>query len=117
MDEITLTLPEWTFLDSTSHLGNLLENRDVLLHIPSFTIMEILSMDDNEFLLNPQIKKRKFTYINILGIEEEYLIVVHVCLESDFELTDILDKTVEFYKKYLEWDDNNAITENISKHN
>lgn len=33
MKIIEITLPEWAFLEATSHLGNTLEGRTVLQHI------------------------------------------------------------------------------------
>jgi len=62
-----LSLPEWVFLDGNSHLGNMLEGRDVLQHIPSFTILELFMLDEKTIVLSPPVKTLLFihNYINI----------------------------------------------------
>ena len=115
--QINLTLPEWAFLDGTSHLGNTLEGRDVLQHIRSYTMLEVFSLSDLEIELNPIVKTREFSYTNPFGVVEKHIFALHFSLAPDFELERILDKAVVFYTDYLTWEDLNIITEDNSKHN
>lgn len=112
-----LSLPEWVFLDGTSHLGNTLKGRDILLHIRSYTMLEIFSTDLTEVQLNKNVKIRSFTYTNIAGIEEKHLMAIHFSLSEYAELDAILDKAVKFYCDYMAWEDKNILNEHNSKIN
>lgn len=115
--QTNLTLPEWAFLEGTSHLGNTLEGRDILQHIRSYTMLEIFPTDVMEVHLGKDVKVRSFTYTNIAGHEEKHLMAVHFSLAEYAELDDILDKAVKFYTDYLTWEDGNIFDESISKVN
>ncbi len=115
--QVNLTLPEWAFLETTSHLGNTLEGRTILQHIRSYTVMEIFDTDSETVQINPEVKQRAFTHENFGLITENLLIVVHFSLAEYAELDDIIDKAIDFYCKYSDWEDNNIITEHTSKHN
>ena len=115
--ELNLTLPEWVFLDGNSHMGDALEGRTVLEHVQSFTILEMIALEDDATILNPTPKVKEFTYSNIFGEDERHLILVHFSLIDDSELSDILDKAIEFYKLFMDWEDNILIIEETSKDN
>jgi hypothetical protein len=115
--ELNLTLPEWVFLDGNSHLGDALEGRTILQHIQSFTILELIALDEDAQILNPTVKIKEFTYANIFGENERHLMLVHFSLIDDSELDDILDKAIEFYKLFMDWEDNSLIIEETSKDN
>lgn len=115
--ELNLTLPEWVFLDGNSHLGNTLENRDILQHIQSFTILELYALNDDTIRLNPAVKTREFIYTNISGEDERHMIAVHFSRAPDFELDEILDEAIEFYENFLDWEDTSLIIEETSKDN
>ena len=115
--QVNLTLPEWAFLEATSHLGNTLEGRTILQHIRSYTMMEIFDTDSETVQINPEVKQRAFTHENFGLITENLLIVVHFSLAEYAELDDIIDKAIDFYCKYSDWEDNSIITEHTSKHN
>lgn len=117
MKQRQLTLPEWAFLEGSSHLGNTLEGRDILQHMRSYTIIEAISLDVVEIELKPEVKTRKFTYKNRYGIVENHLFAVHFSLAEFGELDEILDKAVQFYCKYLDWEDRNIVSNTTSKHN
>lgn len=117
MKKQNLTLPEWAFLDGASHLGNTLEGRDILMHVRSNTVMEIFAVDETTVQLNPETKQKEFTYKNQFGISEHHIIAVHYTLASDFEIGDIVNKAIDFYCKYLTWEDKNIMTEDKSKIN
>jgi len=116
-NEIDFTLPEWTFLDGNSHLGDSLEDRVILQHNPSFTIMEMFMQDENPVELDSSVKSKEFTYNNVFGEIETHLVAVHFTLEGDFELIGILDKAIEFYRLFMDWEDASLIIEETSKDN
>ena len=115
--KLNLTLPEWVFLDGNSHLGDTLENRVILQHIQSYTIMELFTLDENTNDLNPPVKTKEFSHINVFGEKEKHLLVVHFSLASDIELEWILDRAIEFYKLFMDWEDKSLIIEETSKDN
>jgi len=116
-NELDLTLPEWAFLDGNSHLGDTLEDRVVLIHNPSNTIIEFFMIDEESVELNEFIKTKEFEYVNVFGEKETHLIAVHFSLDADFELDKILDKAIEFYKLFMDWEDASLIIEETSKDN
>ncbi|MFT3754179.1 MAG: hypothetical protein QM800_15335 [Paludibacter sp.] len=115
--ELNLTLPEWVFLDGNTPAGDSLEGRTVLQHIQSFTILEMIALDDDAMVLNPMVKVKEFSYSNIFGEDERHLVLVHFSLIDDSELDGILDKAIEFYKLFMDWQDNSLIIEETSKDN
>jgi len=115
--ELNITLPEWVFLDGNSHLGDTLENRVLLQHIQSYTIMELFLLEENPIILNPAIKTKEFIHTNIFRLEEKHLIAVHFSLAATIELDWIMDRAIEFYKLYLDWEDTSLIIEETSKDN
>jgi hypothetical protein len=117
MKTTELTLPEWAFLDGTSQLGNLLEGRDVLQHIPSCTLIEIFTVDDTKLLFREGIKTLNFNYTNRFEEEEEHIMAVHFTLADDKSLDEILKLAVAFYCEYLDWEDDALMEENTSKQN
>jgi len=116
-NEIDFTLPEWVFLDGNSHLGDTLEDRVLLQHNEIFTILEFVVLDDHPIELDPKVKIREFTYINILGETETHMAAVHFSLAGDSELDRIIDKAIEFYKLFMDWEDASLIIEETSKDN
>ena len=116
-NEIDFTLPEWVFLNGNSHLGDTLEDRDVLQHNESFTIMEFFVVTYNPVELDSSVKSKEFTYTNILGEVETHLVAVHYSMAADFELNGIIDQAIEFYKQFMDWEDTSLVIEETSKDN
>lgn len=115
--ELNITLPEWVFLDGNSHLGDTLENRFLLQHIQSYTILELFLLEENPIILQPTLKKKEFVHTNIFGIVEKHLIAVHFSLAATIELDWIMDRAIEFYKLFMDWEDTSLIIEETSKDN
>jgi len=115
--ELDLSLPEWVFLDGNSHLGNTLEGRDILEHIPSFTILELFMLEEDGMVLNPPVKTKEFMYTNVFGDTEKHLVTIHFSLADDVELDQIMDKAIEFYRQFMDWEDQSLIIEETSKDN
>jgi hypothetical protein len=116
-NEIDFNLPEWVFLDGNSHLGDTLEDRVLLQHNPSFTIMEIFILGENHVELDLSVKSKEFTYLNVFGEFETHLIAVHFSLVGDIELDRLLDEAIEFYKLFMDWEDTSLVIEETSKDN
>lgn len=109
MQLTNFTLPEWVFLDANCHTGNELENRTVIQHVRSYTIIEIVAMDEfTEIAIKNDVISRDMTYINEFGVAEYHKLLVHFSLASeDFEIKQVLDEAAKWYYDYLTWEDNN----------
>lgn len=117
MNEVELSLPEWVFLDGTSHLGNMLAGRDVLQHIPSFTIIELFNLNGSELIFSQNVKTRAFSYKNRYDEIEDHVLAVHFSIIESENLDSIIDKAILFYCEFLDWEDQSIIEENTSKQN
>lgn len=115
--ELDLSLPEWVFLDGNSHFGNLLEGRDILQHIPSYTILELFMLEEGTIVLNPPVKIKEFNHLNVFGDNEKHLIALHFSLADDSEIDMIMDKAIEYYRAFMDWEDQSLIIEETSKDN
>jgi hypothetical protein len=116
-NDFTLTLPDWAFLDGNSHLGDMLEGRNVLQHLLSYTIVEFFIVDENTIIDNHDVKMKLFNYKNIFGENEKHLLVVHFSLTEDAELNEIINEAIQFYKLFMDWEDNSLLIEETSKEN
>jgi hypothetical protein len=116
-NDFTLTLPEWVFLDGSSHLGDTLEGRNILQHTLSYTILEFLNVDENTIIDNHDVKMKLFNYKNIFGKIEKHLLFVHFSLVEDSELDEIIDSAIQFYKQFMDWEDKSLLIEETSKEN
>lgn len=118
MKKQNLLLPEWAFLEGTSHLGNTLEGRDVLLHVRTHTTFEFLNIDDNMVRLSEGVKHIQFIYTNKYGLEENYIVAVHWSLTSELdELDEVIQKAIQFFKRWMDWMDESIEVEDNSKIN
>lgn len=122
MEKTNLALPEWAWVDGSSHEegGNPLQGRNIILHIRSASVMEVLESD--LCVLNEDVIKYGFNYINSFGLVEPLVVALHhsplLDLEEDREvITDILRKCSEWYCNYCDWEDENIVEEEISKLN
>lgn len=114
---MNLELPEWVFLDGNSHLGNTLESRILLQHLASHTIFELFLLDELPEEEDNVLKTKVFTFVNIWGETEIHLIAAHFTLASDKELDEIIKSAIDFYKKFMDWEDASMIIEETSKEN
>lgn len=109
MKAIKLTLPEFAFLDGNSHNGNTLENRTVVLHIRSATVLEFFH---DEVLLKRDVIRKQFDYVNRYGVVEKITCAVHYSplIEDRKVIRDrLLVPAIQWYKDYLQWEDENII--------
>lgn len=113
MPAINYTLPEFCFLDANSHEGNQLEHRTVLQHIRSYTILEVIALEDVA-ISNFTTATYDFEYKNSFGITEKHKFVLHFSLAEEYQLQEIFQKSAKWYCDYLTWEDNNIIDESKS---
>lgn len=105
MKLIEYSLPEWCFLDGYSHQGDLLKRREVLLHTPSMSLLEVICLDDKEFFLNEGVPFKDFSCNN-----EKFKIVVY---KSELEDVDqLIDKAIDWYKREVNFINKQIISDN-----
>lgn len=121
MKAIKLTLPSFAFLDGSSPKGDTLESRTVILHVRSASVLEFFH---DEVLLKDNVISKQFIYINRYGIEELITCAVHyftLVEEKELIISEIVEPAIEWYKQYLDWEDNNIVRDitnnSISKNN
>ncbi len=97
MKATNLTLPEFAFLDDPA-----LHGRNVILHIRSASVVEIL--EANETCLAPNVISKHFTYRDRYGFDEKMVAALHHApLLSDYSrdeiIAQVLDPVIEYYKR------------------
>jgi hypothetical protein len=112
-----LTLPEWAFLEASDHTGNALEGRDVLLHVRTHTMLEFFSQNDMQIQLEPEVKQKQFYYRNKFGVIENYKVAVHYSLVEFTNLDEVIEKSIEYFKNWIDWMDKSIEQEDTSKIN
>ena len=109
--KINLTLPAFAFVEGSGHEDNLLEGRNVILHIRTASIIEILERD--KCRLGENIVKKNFIYTNRYGVGEKMVAALHYCAtldaNDDRELIkqEILVPAAKWYCDYCTWEDEN----------
>lgn len=113
---INYNLPEFVFLDGNSHTGDQLDGRTVLQHVRSYTILEVIALDD---MLETSIKTQThaFTYVNHAGITEKHIFAMHFTLSEEDDLPGIFARCEKWYKDYLAWEDHNIATDDVAIQN
>lgn len=117
MKKLELTLPEWAFLDANYQDGNLLEGRDVLLHVRTNTMLEFFNIEDIYVKLDSKISWKKFTYKNGYGVIENYMVAVHYSFVEWGELDEVIERSINFFCHWMDWMDKGIEQENLTKHN
>lgn len=111
MKGIELTLPEFAFVESSGHDGDKLANRDVILHIRSASVMEVLETD--KVYLQENVISFDFHNTNKFGVKERLTIALHYCatLDADKDAKlieqEILIPAAKWYCEYCDWEDKN----------
>ena len=91
---VNLTLPPFAWLSDDSLAG-----RNVILHVRSASVIEILQ-DEPTLVLNPNVITKRFTYRSIFGTTEKMIAALHYSpLVDDKEqiLDAIIDPAIEYY--------------------
>ena len=106
---IALTLPKFALL--SEDLNGELRGRNVIIHIRSMSIIEILERE-NAYYYEPDTLYHKFEYENIFGETEHLVALLHVCTTFDKEidgvyiLDNIIKPACEYYMKFATMADN-----------
>jgi hypothetical protein len=81
----------------------------VIQHIRSYTILEVVSLDELQFY-SFKGKTHEFIYVDIYGVEEHFMFVLHFSLAGDDDsvLNPIFRKCEKWYKNVLAWEDENT---------
>lgn len=117
LKQTNLILPEWAFLDANYKDGDLLEGRDVLLHVRTNTMLEFFKSDDTQIQLNSDVKQEVFCYKNKYGTIEHYVAAVHYSFAEFEELDQIFEKGIDFFCNWMDWMDKGIEQEDKTKHN
>lgn len=113
MKAINYILPEFAFLDGQSHEGDALEDRTVMIHNRTHTIMEVIALDEVKMhsFHKPTFE---FEYVNQrFAIIEKHMLVLHFSVFFDIgeidseQLKKIFEQSAIWYCDYLSWEDEN----------
>lgn len=113
---IQLTLPEFAFL--SDDLNGELRGRNVIIHIRTMTIIEIIERE-NVLLYEPNVLYHKFDYENMFGETEKLVAMLHVCttfdkiLDKEYIKQNIIKPACEFYMKFATMADNEMLEDEI----
>lgn len=108
-------MPEFAFL--SDDLNGELRGRNVIIHIRTMTIIEIIERE-NVLLYEPNVLYHKFEYKNIFGEIEHLVALLHVCTTFDKEidrvyiLDNIINPACEYYMKFATMADAEMLEEN-----
>ena len=111
MNKVELTLPAFAFVEGSEHERNILRGRNVILHIRSASVVEVLERDKCN--LKEDVVKVHFTYTNRHGIVEKMVVVLHYCATLDVKADiDIIKKEIllpaaKWYCDWADWEDKN----------
>lgn len=92
---VNLNLPPVAWLSDEE-----LEGRNVLLHVRSASVIEILE-DLPGLNLNDGVIKKKFIYLNRYGFEEKMVAVLHystILTDEEFIESGIFEEVIDYYK-------------------
>ena len=109
--KINLTLPAFAFLEDSGHDGNELQGRNVIMHVRSASVVEILERD--KCGLKDDVVKKNFTYTNRYGIVEKMVVALHFCMTLDpvadreMIVNEVLIPAAKWYCDWADWEDKN----------
>ena len=105
---VSLSLPEWAFLDAETHEGNLIGTRTIVEHVPTGTILEIFDRDFDTFVLKPDVLT--FNFKNDGLRVERLIIALHRSFtmyqeEDRDKLLGLMKRCAVWYCDYCDWFD------------
>lgn len=109
---INLNLPAFAFLDAAQDES--LNGRNVILHVRSASVVEILS-EDQPYGLKPGVITYKFNH----GIER-FIAILHfsTIVEDKEDIIELIMKPcADWFCEYCDWEDNNIINADKSINN
>ena len=105
MQLIEYNLPEWCYMDGYTHQGDKLKGREVILHIPSMSILEVICLDDKELFIDEGIPSKNFSYNN-----ENFKIVVYKSLL--YNADQLINEAIDWYKKEVNFMNKQILNDN-----
>ena len=107
---VSLSLPAFAFVEGVGN-NDILENRNVIVHCPTGTIMEIVERSALMYV-EPNILTVKFKYLNDYNVIEHYAVLLHVSptfnkKSDNGTLCELMGMAAEWFCKYMEWEDSN----------
>lgn len=106
---VELNLPEFAFLEGSGHEHDVLEGRNVIMHVRSASVIEML--ERGKCCLKEGVVKTNFTYTNRYGIEEKMVAVLHFCatldavIDAEMIKEEVLKPAARWYCDYCDWED------------
>lgn len=98
-----LYLPDWLFITGRTKDIEYIKNRTVLIHKPSYSVLEVFVNEISLNLYKGPIYE--FIYSNNKGVRKKYLFLLHCTLSDDIYL--VFRMATSWYCDYLEWKENN----------
>lgn len=93
-------LNKWVFINGNDFIENL-QDRDIIMHIPTLSIIEICPVDYIPFEMELNTKYIDFNYNNKSGLPEHFIAIV--ISENMSECPDsVILEAIEFYKTYID---------------
>lgn len=112
-----LNLPDFAFVEDWGD-RSVLNDRNVILHVRSASVIEILDKED-VLALREDVLTHEFDYINRWGAVERFVAVLHfsATLDKDADRRMIMDKVIipacDWFTKYMDWEDENIAEEGL----
>jgi hypothetical protein len=103
---VNYNLPEWNFLNGNSHECDYLQERTIILHLPSFTILEVIKIDKIKEI-SDKIPVFQFQVANKFDKLESLQFYIHCTLSND--LSSILRDSAIWYSNYLEGEESTEL--------
>lgn len=110
---INVTLPAFAFVESSGHDGDVLQGRNVIVHIRTASIVEIFE-EENFFPAEGTITFR-FVNTNTFGVKEYLIAALHYSATLDIatDKKEIIDRVMipaaKWFCDYCDWEDKNII--------
>lgn len=110
-------LPEWAFLDASTHEGDCLDGRTVVLHIRSATVIEIFE-ERERVNITPGALFVDFHYRNSpMKAVVHYSATLSLSRDSEYIKNNVLLPCAKWYRDYCEWEDRGFVGEIKAKLN
>ena len=112
---INVSLPAFAFVESSGHDGDLLKDRNVILHVRTASVVEVFP-EESFFPVEGTITFR-FKNINTLGADEYYVAALHysATLDALIDKKEIIDRVLlpaaRWFCDYCDWEDQNIIND------
>lgn len=107
---IQLNLPEFAFVEGSWHDGDQLQGRNVILHVRSASVVEVLPKE-NYLGGVDGVLRYDFTHLNTYGIAEDMVMLLHYSAtldkvtEKHLIIDEVMRPAAKWYSDYCDWED------------